>query len=132
VSPDEHFLFPSRTTADTLLAVIRDWIEPGTKVISDCWAAYNNFGSQGYEHQTVNHSFHFKNPITGAHTHTIEATWRHVKVFLLHYHRGEDYHLHLAHYMFAARCRADGLAPFVMFLQLVANTDWSLCSLPSS
>jgi hypothetical protein len=29
---------PDRT-ADTLIGVIRDWIEPGTIIISDCWAA---------------------------------------------------------------------------------------------
>jgi hypothetical protein len=29
--------FPDRT-ADTLEAVIDAWIEPGTTVISDCWA----------------------------------------------------------------------------------------------
>jgi hypothetical protein len=77
----------------------------------------------GYEHHTVNHSIHFKDPITGAHTNAIEGTWRHVKVFLLNYSRGEDYHLHEAHYMFAARCTAQGIAQFLLFLQLVANTD---------
>jgi transposase-like protein len=127
------FLVPVQDrAADTLSAVIRDWIEPRTKVISDCWAAYNNLGSQGYEHHTVNQSFHFKDPITGAHTNTTEATYRHVKVFLQHYSQGEDYHLHLAHYMFVAPCRAEGVAPFLLFLQLVANTDWSLCHIPSS
>jgi transposase-like protein len=30
---------PDRT-ADTLMAVIDAWIEPGTTVISDCWGAY--------------------------------------------------------------------------------------------
>jgi hypothetical protein len=28
-------------TADTLLKVIRDWILPGTTIISDCWKAYD-------------------------------------------------------------------------------------------
>jgi len=28
-------------TADTLLQVIRDWILPGTTIISDCWKAYD-------------------------------------------------------------------------------------------
>jgi len=72
---------PDRT-AETLMAVIDAWIEPGTTVISDCWGAYRDLGSQGYTHQTVNHSIHFVDPHTGAHTNTIESTWHHVKVFL--------------------------------------------------
>jgi hypothetical protein len=75
----QTFLVPVQDrTADTLLAVIRDWIEPGTRVISDCWGAYN-LGSLGYEHHPVNHSIHFKDPITGANTNKIGSTWSHLK-----------------------------------------------------
>jgi transposase-like protein len=116
------FLVPVRDrTADTLMAIIRDWIGPGTTAISDCWAAYRDLESLGYAHRTVNHSIYFVEPETGAHTNTIESTWRSVKVFLGQYNRVEDYHL--AHYMFAARCNAQGIPPFVQF-HLVANTDW--------
>jgi hypothetical protein len=30
----------------------------------------------------------------------------------------------IAHYMFEARCKAQGVPPFLQFLDLVANTDW--------
>jgi len=60
---------PDRT-ADTLVAIIRDWIEPRTTVISDSWATYRNLESQGYTHRTVNHSIQFVDPDTGAHTNT--------------------------------------------------------------
>ena len=127
----ETFLVPVKDrTADTLMAIIRDWIEPGTKVISDCWGAYRDLGTQGYIHQTVNHSIHFVDPNTGAHTNTIEGTWHQVKVFLGQYNRGEDYEFHLAQYMFAARCKAQGVPPFTQLLHLVANTDWSRCDPP--
>jgi hypothetical protein len=54
-------------------------------------------------------------------------------VFVGQYNRGgEDYEFHLAHYMFAVRCKAEGVPPFLKFLHLVTNTDWSTCSLPSS
>ena len=69
-------------TADTLKGVIRAWIEPSTTLISDCWAAYQDIGSQGYTHRNVNPSISFVNPDTGDHTNTIECTWRHVKAFL--------------------------------------------------
>jgi len=79
----ETFLVPvpDRTT-DTLMTIIRDWIEPGSTVISDSWAAYHDLGAQGYTHQTVNHSIQFVDPTTVAHTNTTESTWRSAKVFL--------------------------------------------------
>ena len=109
---------PDRT-ADTLVAIIRDWIGPGTTVISDCWGAYRNLESQGFTHRTVNHSI-------------LESTWRAVKVFLSQYNRGEDYGYHLAQYMFLARCKAQRVSPFVQFLHLVANTDWNMCTVPAT
>jgi hypothetical protein len=71
------------------MTIIRDWIELGTTVMTDCWGAYRDLGSQGYTHRTVNHSMNFVDPVSGAHTNTIEATWRSVKVFLGQYNRGE-------------------------------------------
>jgi hypothetical protein len=120
------FLVPVKDrTADTLMAIIRDWIETCTTVISDCWGVYNNLEFEGYTHHTVNHSMHFVDPNTGAHTNTVEGTWHQVKVFLGQYNRGDDYHLHLGHYLFMARCRAQGVPPLIQFLHLVASTDWS-------
>jgi hypothetical protein len=29
-------------SATTLLAIIKEWIKPGTVIISDCWKAYDN------------------------------------------------------------------------------------------
>jgi len=72
---------PDRTT-DTLMTIIGDWIEPGTTVINDSWAAYCDLGAQRYTLQTVNHSIQFVDPTTGAHTNTIENTWLSVTVFL--------------------------------------------------
>jgi transposase-like protein len=86
---------PDRT-ADTLMDIIRDRIEPGTTVISDCWGAYCNLDSQGYTHRTVNHSIQFVNSDTGAHTNTIESTWRSVKVFLGQPNRGETTNITLS------------------------------------
>jgi hypothetical protein len=77
----------------------------------------------GYTHLTVKHSIEFVNPNTVAHTNTIDSTWRRVKAFLGKYNRGDDYEYHLAHYMFAARCKEQGVSPFVGFLHFVANID---------
>ena len=122
---------PDRT-ADTLVTTIHDWIEPGTTVISCDWGAYHNLGSQGSTHCTANHSIQFVNPHTGAHTITIKSMSRSVKVVLGQYNRREYNEYRLAHYMFAARCKARVVPPYLQFLHLVANTDFSQCRLPSS
>jgi len=120
-------------TADTLASIIREWIERSTTVISDCWGEYRDLDSLGYTHRTVNHSLYFVDPDTGDHTNTIESTWHRLKVFLGPYNRAKDYRYHLADYMFAARCKAQGIPPFLQFLHIVASTDWSSVQLtPSS
>jgi hypothetical protein len=118
------FLVPDRT-ADTLIDVLTAWIEPSTDIISDSWAAYRNLEAHGYTHQTVNHSIGFVDLRTGAHTNTIESTWRHVKAFLNPFNRQADYIDSLAHYMFQAKCRELGVGQFTAFIKIAADTDWS-------
>jgi hypothetical protein len=64
---------PDRT-ADTLMTIIYDWIEPGPTVISDCWGMYRSLHTQGFTHHTMNRSIHFVGLDTRDHTNTIEAT----------------------------------------------------------
>ncbi|XP_037779366.1 uncharacterized protein LOC119575901 [Penaeus monodon] len=66
---------PSRY-AETLLEVIKDRIKEGTTIISDSWKAYNCLDKEGFQHLTVNHSHNFVDPVTAAHTNTIERKWR--------------------------------------------------------
>jgi len=120
---------PDRT-ADTLMAVINAWLEPGTTVISDCWGAYRHQDTEAYTHRTVNHSTGFVDERTGDHTNTIDSTWRHVKAFLGPYNRKGDYIHYLAHYMFATRCRAEKVDHFTKFLHFVAKVDVSECPTP--
>jgi hypothetical protein len=108
-----------------LVAVIRDWIEPDTTVISDCWGAYYHLEEEGYPHLTVNHSIGFVDPHTGAHTNTTGCQWGHLKAYLDHYNRQPGYIYQMAHYMFAARCKAENVDHFTKFLHFVATTDWS-------
>jgi transposase-like protein len=121
------FLVPvPERTADTLMAVISDWVEPGTTVISDYWAAYRDLGAHGYTHHTVNHTIAFVDERTGARMNAIQSTCRHVRAVLNPYNRSGEYILHLAQYMFAARCRSENVDQFTKFLHIVANTDWSV------
>lgn len=67
---------PDRTKI-TLLPIIQQYIRPGTTIISDEWKAYHDIGTipGGYTHKTVNHSQNFVDPVTGAHTQSIEGHW---------------------------------------------------------
>ena len=74
-------IVPDRT-ATTLLAVLRRHVLPGSTVRSDMWRAYGGISSMGmsYIHETVNHSRHFVDPITGVHTQGIESYWAQTKL----------------------------------------------------
>ena len=48
----ECFIFPvGKRDQDNLLPIIKQWILPGTTIISDCWKAYTNLNSNGYNHE---------------------------------------------------------------------------------
>jgi len=70
--------------AATLLPIIQRHTKPGTEIWSDEWAAYNSVNTlpNVSSHQTVNHSLHFKDPVTGVHTNNIESYWNRVKIKL--------------------------------------------------
>ncbi|XP_035226609.1 uncharacterized protein LOC118198937 [Stegodyphus dumicola] len=90
-SGDSFFVAVHDGTAQTLISVIQEWIRPGTTIITDCWRAYRSLDTLGFDHLTVNHSISFVDEITGAHTNTIEGTWRHIKTQLPQYNRNGDF-----------------------------------------
>ena len=82
----------------TLLDIIRRFVKPESRIFSDCWAAYNNAKKKlRLDHQTVNHSKHFKDPGSGMHTNTIEGNWNGIKMTISPRNRTADHiddHLH--------------------------------------
>ncbi|CAC5389964.1 unnamed protein product [Mytilus coruscus] len=44
----------------TLLPIIKENVAVGAHINSDCWAAYNTLGKEGFVHKTVNHSKEFR------------------------------------------------------------------------
>ena len=74
-SGDAFMVEVSDRSAQTLLPIIQQYVRPGTTVLSDEWRAYSRIPTLGMTHQTVNHSLHFVDPATGAHTQEIESTW---------------------------------------------------------
>ena len=76
------FLVPIlNRTAETLINIIRSRILPGSRIISDGWAAYRGIQILGiYTHDVIVHAMNFvslHDPTI--HTQIIESTWAHAK-----------------------------------------------------
>jgi hypothetical protein len=82
-------------SAAKLKQIILDHVLPGTRIYTDCWAGYQTeeLAEIGMSHDTVNHSLHYVNPVTGVHTNTIEGTWAssYIKWNTNKRHRTADY-----------------------------------------
>ncbi len=63
----------------TLINLIKKHVLPGSIIYTNCWKGYIGLEAHGYVHKTVNHSLHFKYPVTGIHTNTIEGNWTAMK-----------------------------------------------------
>lgn len=108
----------NKRDAKTLIPLIEKHVEKGTKIITDCHKGYNELAAKGYEHETVNHSEHYKDPITGAHTNTIEGSWKHLKHHLTKTGlKREDISDHMCEYLWRRDCRIKGLDPFEQILK---------------
>jgi transposase-like protein len=139
-----------KRNAETLISIILKHVAPGTTIISDCWKAYSSLGSLGFQHLTVNHSINFKDPITKAHTNTIESLWQAVKrslpqssrrklffsgiffsyiLYILNFHYKFKLFInflgYLAKYLFLKSCRARNVNPFTEFLAVLSKIDLS-------
>ena len=100
----DFFAIPvEKRNSPTLLQCIRDYIEPGTTIISDCWKAYDCLSEEGFTHLKVNHKLNFVDPKTKAHTNNIERKWRDLKSRVPRYGRREGFfigYLAMAYFKF--------------------------------
>ncbi|KFD61384.1 hypothetical protein M514_11742 [Trichuris suis] len=77
----ESFLVPvADRSSRTLIPLIRHYIRPGTKVISDCWRGNRRLSREDYTQLRVNHSINFLHPDDPeVHTQSVESLWAQVK-----------------------------------------------------
>lgn len=78
-SKDCFLRIVERRDEKTLLSVIKEHVEEGTKIVTDEWRGYKSITNFNYLHSTVNHSKGFKNPETGETTNKIEGCWAQVR-----------------------------------------------------
>jgi len=111
-------------SAQAMLPLIQQHVLPGTTIMTDEWRAYHGLPAAGFGHLTVNHSLHFVDPQTGAHTQNIESTWRHMKRKIC---RGgvrnadQQLDLHLAEFLWRRELDRSGASPFIDLIGLIAQ-----------
>lgn len=89
----------------TLATIIEKHVQPNTVIYTDCWKGYNGLNDRGYEHLTVNHSLHFRDPDTWCDTQKIEAQWRPLRRRLSRGGiRQEDLAAHLCEFLWKREC----------------------------
>jgi len=112
----------NKRDAATLIPLIKKHVAPGTTIRSDCWKAYDRLNEHGYLHEKVNHSENFVDPESGAHTQTIESSWRPIKRRLT---RGgvkrDELAMHLCEYLFKKTMNASGRSIFEEFVKHITK-----------
>ena len=107
--------------AATLIPIIEAYIEPGSTIISDGWAAYRTLGERGYIHHVVNHSKEFVTE-EGFHTNTIESTWHALKRSLPQYGaRIGMYNAYFEEYIVRKLYLRGSDDPFLAFLEIIST-----------
>lgn len=87
---------------------------PGSIVRTDMWKGYGFLDEDlEYSHEEVNHSLHFKDPVTGVHTNTIEGTWSALKRSIaMRYRTGNVIEKHLLEFIWRRKHKGNLWAAF--------------------
>ncbi|XP_039277164.1 uncharacterized protein LOC120355641 [Nilaparvata lugens] len=109
-------------SSDTLIPIIKEYIKPGSTIVSDYWKAYDCLKEEGFEHLKVNHKMNFVDPLSGAHTNKIEASWGAAKATLPRFHRKKAFFPgYLSKYVFMKSCKLRKVDCFTEFCKEAGN-----------
>jgi hypothetical protein len=106
---------PNRSAA-TMLPIIAHHVLPGTRILTDCWAAYNQLPG----HETVNHTLHFVDPNDPTlHTNTVEGSWGNCKTKFRAMHGTSDelFESYLQDFLFRRLYKDTHFASFMFWVQ---------------
>lgn len=116
-------------TTETLSEIISEYIEPGTKIISDCWKSYDYLDEQPnkFNHESVNHSTNFVNPNNGANTQRVERLWRELKALKKFYNsfRMDELDKYVAEFQWRYEFIKSPEMAFDAAIDLIKQIDWS-------
>lgn len=72
----------TKRNAETLTAIITNWVAKGTTIMTDGWRGYAHVKDY-YLHSVVNHQLNFVDPVNpNIHTQRVKRLWRSIKNFL--------------------------------------------------
>jgi hypothetical protein len=105
-TPERRCFFikvPNRTE-DTLIDHISKHVLSGSLIRTDCFKSYHNLCNL-FQHQQVNHSKNFKDPVSGCNTNSIEGTWNGIKMNIAPRQRvSNEIDDHLAEFIWRRKC----------------------------
>ena len=110
----------------TLMPIINNNCLDGTVFCSDSWKAYyklpENIDLEDVLYFPVNHTNNYVDPVTGAHTQSIEGLWRHAKEFLPSFGmRPDDLQQYLGSFMWFRFCKQRKLDMFVHMMKCISE-----------
>ena len=115
------------TDASTLIPEIQASVPPGTAIISDGMASYNDLGKLGYKHDTVPHSQGIYVLGDDIHTNSIEGFWSQLKRSIdgsYHHVTSKYLPLYIDEYSFRYSHRNDEQAMFrTMMERVIQHAD---------
>lgn len=111
-------------TADTLLDIIQRYVKPGSIIHTDMFRSYSQITSRlGFQHETVNHSKHFANPINGVNTNTIEGNNNAIKILIKPRNRTKEIDEHLTEFIWR---RKHSKTLWISFLHAIRDVHYDL------
>lgn len=121
ISKDMFIVEINDMKKQTLLTMLRKYIEPGTTIYTDGRPLYNCLTQHGYNHRKVIHSQGFVNS-DGTHTQTIEGAWADMKRKIPKIKRNtERLDYYLAEYLFKKKYAKDMKMASHQLLHLIAT-----------
>lgn len=109
---------------ETLIGLIKQWIEPGTTIYSAGLSLYQTLEKEDFDYLTITHGVNFVDPTTDCPINANESTWRSFKDTLPTHKQPLDFQFHLAYYMFEKSCSAKRIDHFSKFLEIITDINW--------